>query len=109
MAKLVKCFQHRVADVRLIAKWLHVGVLERSGLTQSHWAMLQGGSVRQLLFTIRLHQAFDVRLEPFPMMRLWVVLYRAIFPQVPVLAVSGESRVCAREHLHLGAALAADA
>ena len=74
MAKLVKFFQHRVVDVWLIAKWLHVCVLEPDRLTQSHWATLQGGSVRQLLFNIQLHQAFDVRLEPFPMMRLRAVL-----------------------------------
>ena len=63
---LVKFIEHRVADtrvVRLIKKWLHAGVLEDGGLTQSELGTVQGGSISPLLANIYLHYAFDLWVE----------------------------------------------
>ncbi len=60
---LVKFIEHRVADrrvVRLIQKWLKVGVLEDGKRIKSEVGTIQGGSISPLLANIYLHYAFDL-------------------------------------------------
>lgn len=60
---LVKFVEHRIGDkrvVRLIQKWLNVGVLEDGQRTRSEVGTVQGGSISPLLANIYLHYAFDL-------------------------------------------------
>jgi group II intron reverse transcriptase/maturase len=63
---LVKFIEHRVADrrvVRLIQKWLKVGVLEDGKRIKSEVGTIQGGSISPLLANIYLHYAFDLWMQ----------------------------------------------
>lgn len=61
---LIKFIQHRVADkrvIRLINKWLKVGVLDEHGhRVQSHLGTPQGAVISTLLANIYLHYSFDL-------------------------------------------------
>jgi RNA-directed DNA polymerase len=60
---LVKFIEHRVADrrvVRLIQKWLKVGVLEEGKHIDTEMGTVQGGSISPLLANIYLHYGFDL-------------------------------------------------
>jgi RNA-directed DNA polymerase len=66
---LVKFIEHRIADrrvVRLIQKWLNVGVLEDGKRIQVEAGTPQGGSASPLLANVYLHYVFD----------LWVRVWR---------------------------------
>jgi group II intron reverse transcriptase/maturase len=66
---LVKFIEHRVADrrvVRLIQKWLNVGVLEDGKRIRVEEGTPQGGSASPLLANVYLHYVFD----------LWVQAWR---------------------------------
>lgn len=69
-AWLVQFIEHRVADrriVRLIQKWLAVGVLEDGSRIQSEVGTVQGGNISPLLANIYLYYVFD----------LWVQRWRS--------------------------------
>jgi group II intron reverse transcriptase/maturase len=77
---LVKFVEHRVADrrvVRLIQKWLKVGVLEDGKHIGSEMGTVQGGSISPLLANIYLHYVFD----------LWVKQWRKRKAQGEVIVV----------------------
>jgi len=77
---LVKFIEHRVADrrvVRLIQKWLKVGVLEGGTRTRSEEGTPQGGRASPLLANIYLHYAFD----------LWVQQWRTTQARGDVIVV----------------------
>jgi group II intron reverse transcriptase/maturase len=60
---LVKFVEHRVADrrvVRLIQKWLKVGVLEEGKHVDVEMGTVQGGSISPLLANVYLHYVFDL-------------------------------------------------
>lgn len=60
---IVKFLEHRIADervVRLIQKWLSVGVLEDGKRTRSPEGAVQGGSISPLLANLYLHYVFDL-------------------------------------------------
>jgi RNA-directed DNA polymerase len=60
---LVKFVEHRIADrrvVRLIQKWLNVGVLEDGKRMRVEEGTPQGGSASPLLANIYLHYVFDL-------------------------------------------------
>mgnify|MGYP004703838835 CR=1 FL=1 len=60
---LIRMIEHRVADrrvIRLIRKWLRVGVLEDGIRTASERGTVQGGSISPLLANIYLHYVFDL-------------------------------------------------
>jgi len=60
---LVKFIEHRIADrrvVRLIQKWLKVGVLEDGRRVRSEQGTPQGGCISPLLANIYLHYVLDV-------------------------------------------------
>jgi RNA-directed DNA polymerase len=60
---LVKFVEHRVADrrvVRLIQKWLKVGVLEEGKHMDVERGTVQGGSISPLLANVYLHYGFDL-------------------------------------------------
>ncbi|MBT9137237.1 MAG: Group II intron-encoded protein LtrA [Firmicutes bacterium] len=60
---LIRMIEHRIADkrvIRLIRKWLRVGVLEDGIRTASEEGTVQGGSISPLLANIYLHYAFDL-------------------------------------------------
>jgi RNA-directed DNA polymerase len=60
---LVKFIEHRIADrrvVRLIQKWLNVGVLEDGKRMQVEEGTPQGGSASPLFSNVYLHYVFDL-------------------------------------------------
>jgi group II intron reverse transcriptase/maturase len=60
---LVRFIEHRIGDrriVRLIQKWLKVGVLEDGVWVRSEEGTVQGGSISPLLANIYLHYVFDL-------------------------------------------------
>jgi RNA-directed DNA polymerase len=77
---LVKFVEHRVADrrvVRLIQKWLKVGVLQDGKHIGTKMGTVQGGSISPLLANIYLHYVFD----------LWVKQWRKLKAQGEVIVV----------------------
>jgi group II intron reverse transcriptase/maturase len=63
---IVKFIEHRVADervVRLIQKWLNVGVLEDGIRMRSEEGAVQGGSISPLLANVYLHYVFDLWIQ----------------------------------------------
>ena len=77
---LVKFIEHRIADrrvVRLIRKWLSVGVLEDGTRTRSEEGTPQGGSASPLLANVYLHYVFD----------LWVQQWRTTQARGDVIVV----------------------
>ena len=77
---LVKFIEHRVADrrvVRLIQKWLKVGVLEEGKHIDTEMGTVQGGSISPLLANLYLHYVFD----------LWVKQWRKLKAQGDVIVV----------------------
>ena len=77
---LVKFVEHRIGDrriVRLIQKWLRVGVLEEGKRIQKEVGTVQGGSISPLLANIYLHYVFD----------LWVRQWRKKQAQGEVIVV----------------------
>src|SRR6266511_867707 len=77
---LVKFIEHRVADrrvVRLIQKWLKVGVLEEGKHIDTEMGTVQGGSISPLLANLYLHYVFD----------LWVQQWRRMKAQGEVIVV----------------------
>jgi RNA-directed DNA polymerase len=77
---LVKFVEHRVADrriVRLIQKWLNVGVLEEGKHIETEMGTIQGGSISPLLANIYLHYVFD----------LWVSQWRRTKARGDVMVV----------------------
>jgi RNA-directed DNA polymerase len=89
---LVKFIEHRVADrrvVRLIQKWLKVGVLEEGKHIESEMGTVQGGSISPLLANLYLHYVFD----------LWVKQWRKLKAQGDVIVVRfGDDFVVGFEH-----------
>jgi group II intron reverse transcriptase/maturase len=60
---IVKFLEHRIADqrvVRLIQKWLSVGVLEDGKRTRGATGAVQGGSISPILANVYLHYVFDL-------------------------------------------------
>ena len=60
---LVQFLEHRIGDrrvIRLIQKWLRVGVLANGHRTRSPRGTVQGGSISPLLANVFLHYAFDL-------------------------------------------------
>lgn len=77
---LVKFVEHRVGDrriVRLIQKWLNVGVLEEGKHIDTEMGTIQGGSISPLLANIYLHYVFD----------LWVKQWRKTKARGDVIGV----------------------
>ena len=68
---LVKFLEHRIADrrVRLIQKWLNVGVLEDGTRTWSETARRKG-SASPLLANVYLHYVFDLWVQRWRRRRL---------------------------------------
>lgn len=63
---LIRFVEHRIADkriVRLIAKWLKAGILERDARTETHEGTPQGAVISPLLANIYLHYVFDLWAE----------------------------------------------
>jgi len=63
---LVKFLEHRIGDkriIRLIQKWLKVGVLEDGIVTQSEMGTGQGSVISPLLANIYLHYVLDLWAE----------------------------------------------
>jgi retron-type reverse transcriptase len=59
---LTRFMEHRLADrrlVRLIQKWLHVGVMENGTRVCRERETVQGGNFSPLLTTLYLHEVFD--------------------------------------------------
>src|SRR2546425_200874 len=56
----VKFLEHRIADRRLIQKWLNAGVLEDGRRTQAEEGTPQGGSASPWLANVYLHYVFDL-------------------------------------------------
>ena len=75
---LMRFLEHRIADrriLRLIQKWLSVGVMEEGKWTKSWEGTPQGASVSPLLANLYLHYALD----------LWVQLWRTRYAQGDVI------------------------
>jgi RNA-directed DNA polymerase len=63
---LIKFLEHRIGDkriLRLIQKWLKVGVLEDRIVTASETGTGQGAVISPLLANIYLHYVFDLWVE----------------------------------------------
>jgi retron-type reverse transcriptase len=60
---LLKCVQHRVADVRilrLIQKWLNAGVMEEGEWKDTEIGTPQGSVISRMLANVYLHYVFDL-------------------------------------------------
>ena len=59
----VRFLRHRIADkrlLRLIVKWLRVGVMEESGVVRSERGTRQGAVISPMLANVYLHYVFDL-------------------------------------------------
>lgn len=71
---LVKFLEHRIADkriIRLIKKWLNVGVLEDGLLRYSKEGTPQGGSASPFLANVYLHYVFDLWAQAWRSDKAW--------------------------------------
>lgn len=95
--KLRQVLRRRVHDgvlLRLVAKWLHAGVLEDGSITYPDAGTPQGGVISPLLANIFLHEVLDVWFdrEVKPRLRSKAVLFRYADDAVMLFADETDAR-----------------
>jgi group II intron reverse transcriptase/maturase len=93
-AWIIRFLEHRIADkriLRLVAKWLKVGVIEDGRVTRSQVGAPQGAVVSPILANVYLHYAYD----------LWVQRWRRTKASGDVVVVRfADDQIVGFEHEH---------
>jgi RNA-directed DNA polymerase len=91
---IIRFLEHRIADkriLRLIAKWLKVGIIEDGRVTRSQVGAPQGAVISPILANVYLHYAYD----------LWVQRWRQTKASGDVIVVRyADDQLVGFEHEH---------
>jgi RNA-directed DNA polymerase len=93
-AWIIRFLEHRIADkriLRLIAKWLKVGIIEDGRVTRSQVGAPQGAVISPILANVYLHYAYD----------LWVQRWRQTKASGDMIVVRyADDQIVGFEHEH---------
>jgi retron-type reverse transcriptase len=93
-AWIIRFLKHRIADkriLRLIAKWLKVGIIEDGRVTRSQVGAPQGAVISPILANVYLHYVYD----------LWVQRWRHTNANGDVIVVRfADDTIVGFEHEH---------